>query len=147
MTPPVSATDARPAAVSAPPPRTGLLRVAPLLALTGVLVALVGIGLVLRPLSTPTQDCGTALTFLLDGEPNQWVSVDQPPEGVSPDQARDNNEHPCQERAANQARPAGALVFLGTFVGLVAAISEIAVRNVDRRRLRRSRGEQASPEG
>lgn len=140
-------TRAGPPEAPEPPPRTGLLRVAPLVALLGVVAALVGVGLVLRPLSTPTQDCGTALTFLLDGEPNQWVSVDDPPEGVTPEQARDNNEHPCQERAANQARPAAALAFVGTFVALVAAISEIAVRIADRRRQHRARGEQGAPGG
>lgn len=135
-------TRAGPPEAPEPPPRTGLLRVAPVVALLGVVAALVGVGLVLRPLSTPTQDCGTALTFLLDGEPNQWVSVDDPPEGVTPEQARDNNEHPCQERAANQARPAAALAFGGTFVAFVAALSEIAVRNVGRRRQHRARSGQ-----
>lgn len=127
------------------PPRTGLVRVAPVVALVGVLVALVGVALVSRPLSTPTQDCGTALTFLLDGEPNQWVSVDDPPEGVTSDQARDNNDHPCQERAANQARPAAALVFVGTFVGVTAAASEVVVRILDRRATRSRHREDSPP--
>lgn len=130
--PATDSPDPDPSAV--PPPRTGLLRVAPMVAIVGILVAVIGVGLVLRPLSTPTQDCGTALTFLLDGEPNQWVDVNDPPDGVTPEQAQANNDHPCQERAANQARPAAVLVAGGTLAALLAAIAEITARNIERRR-------------
>ena len=145
MTAPVTTTDAPGSEMPAPKPRTGLLRIAPVVALVGIVVALMGIGLVSRPLSTPTQDCGTALTFLLDGEPNQWVSVENPPDGVTADQARANNDHPCQERAANQARPAAVLVFLGTLVALTAAITEAVTRNLDRRRHIRALRHRVSP--
>lgn len=116
------------------PRRTGLVKVAPVVAVVGLVVALIGVGLVLRPLSTPTQDCGTALTFLLDGEPNQFVNPNNPPEGVTPEQAQANNEHPCQERAANQARPAALMVTVGTLAALIAAITESTARYAGRRR-------------
>lgn len=94
----------------------------------GVLVALVGLVWGTRPLSTPTQDCGTPFSFLLDGEVDIYVSTENPPEGVTPAAAAANNAAPCQERAADRALPAGALVVGGTLVGAVAAAVELGTR-------------------
>lgn len=137
-TPPVS-TAGRPTplpvTVMTPPPLRGsrapgarLVRATAALSLVGVLVALLGIGLALRPLSTPTQDCGTAASFLLQGRANEFVDPSNPPEGITAAQAEANNAEPCQERAGNRALPAGALVVGGTVLGLVAVLVESVTR-------------------
>ncbi len=98
------------------------MRITAAVALLGVLVALVGLGLGLRPLATPTQDCGTAATFLLQGLPNEYVDPSNPPEGITRAEAEANNAEPCQERAGNRALPAGVLVVGGvTLVGVGGA--------------------------
>ncbi|MEZ5177453.1 MAG: hypothetical protein R2746_03995 [Acidimicrobiales bacterium] len=124
-----------PATVMAPPPLRGswppgarLVRATAIVGFVAVLVALVGLALGLRPLSTPTQDCGTAASFLLRGKVNVFVDPSNPPEGITRAEAEANNAEPCQERAANRAKPAGALVVGGTFVGLVALLVEWVAR-------------------
>ncbi len=110
------------------PRRSRAVRATAVIALLGVLVALAGAALAALPLRTPTQDCGTALTFLLDGRMNQFVDPASPPAGTTRAEAEANNAEPCQERAANRARPAGALLVGGTLVALVALAVEVVVR-------------------
>lgn len=110
------------------PPGAQAVRVTAVVALIGVLVALVGLGLGLRPLATPTQDCGTAATFLLRGKANEYVDPSNPPAGITSAEAEANNAEPCQERAGNRALPAGLLVVGGTAVGVIALLVEAAVR-------------------
>lgn len=124
-----------PATTMTPPPPRGawppgarLVRATAIVGLVSVLVALVGVGLALRPLSTPTQDCGTPASFLLRGKVNVYVDPENPPEGTSRAEAEANNAEPCQERAANQAKPAGILVVGGTLVGVAALLVEWMVR-------------------
>jgi hypothetical protein len=97
-------------------------------AMVGVVVAGAGLVWGTRPLATPTQDCGTSFSFLLDGRLNEYVDPDNPPSGTTASEAKANNNDPCQERAANQARPAAWLVMGGTLVALVAALIEGGVR-------------------
>lgn len=129
---------------SAPSPRraagTGqrLVTATAVVALVGVLVALLGIVLATRPLRTPTQDCGTAASFLLRGGVDELVNPDDPTPGTTAAEARDNNARPCQERAAARARPAGALVVGGVAVALVSLSIESAVRFGRSRRRRRA---------
>jgi len=97
----------------------------------GLLVALGGIWWGTRPLSTPVQDCGTSFSFLLDGRLNVFVQDPaNPPEGITTEEAQANNADPCQERAANRARPAGALAIGGTLVGAAAAAVDLGVRGL-----------------
>ncbi|CAN5519080.1 hypothetical protein BH10ACT1_BH10ACT1_06620 [soil metagenome] len=104
------------------------MKITAVVATLGIVIALVGIGLASRPLSTPSQDCGTAVSFLLGGRLNEFVDPGNPPKGVTRAEAEDNNADPCQERAANQARPAGVLVLLGALVALAALLTEFSAR-------------------
>jgi hypothetical protein len=106
-------------------------------ALAGVVAALVGLALVARPLRTPTQDCGTALTFLVSGGVNEYVDPSNPPEGITAADAEDNNADPCQERAGDRALPALLLVVGGTAIGVGALIAEWSLRDRMRRRAHR----------
>ncbi|QXC59868.1 hypothetical protein KSP35_15985 [Aquihabitans sp. G128] len=103
----------------------------------GIVVALLGLFAGTRPLHTPTQDCGTAASFLLDGRVNELVDPSSPPKGTTKAEAEDNNATPCQERAANRARPAGAVVVAGTGAALVALFTELVLRWRLRRRANR----------
>lgn len=125
------------------PHQTRLHRSTPVLATIGVLVALFGLAWGTRPLETPTQDCGTAFSFLLDGRVDQFVDPSNPPEGISPEAAQANNDRPCQERAAGHSRPAAALLVGGTLVAAVAGAVDLGVRGV--RRYRRVHRPSAHP--
>ena len=104
------------------------VRITAVVAFVGVLVALLGMVLLTRPLKTPTQDCGTPITFLTGGKQNVFVDPKSPPKGVTKAEAKANNDEPCQERAFNRALPAGILVVGGTFTALVAMVVETALR-------------------
>ena len=124
-----------PVTVMTPPPLRGarvpgarLVRITAAVALVGVLVALVGLALGLRPLATPTQDCGTAATFLLQGRANEYIDPANPPEGITRAEAEANNAEPCQERAGNRALPAGVMLVGGVTVAVVALLVEGAAR-------------------
>lgn len=114
------------------------MRLTPVFALMGVLLALGGIALAARPLHTETQDCGSAGSFLLDGGVNEFVDPANPPTGVTSAEAKANNIQPCQERAANRGWPAGILVVGGTLAALIALIVEAIARTTfGRQRTRR----------
>lgn len=117
------------------PPRPRGLRVTALVATLGVVVALIGLAQSARPLATPTQDCGTALTFLAGGRVDEFVDPADPPAGVSRAEAEANNAEPCQERAAARALPAGIAVVGGTALGLLA----VGIEGLVRLRLGRAR--------
>jgi hypothetical protein len=121
--PPVGGDPARPR------PKRRLHVATVLIATLGVVVALAGLAWGTRPLATPTQDCGTPFSFLYQGRLNVYVDPADPPAGVSAAEAEANNAEPCQERAADRARPAGALVVGGTLVGAVAAVTDLGVRS------------------
>jgi hypothetical protein len=121
-TPPEAATaDARPS------PR-GVLRATPVLATVGVVLALVGLALLLRPVHTPAQDCGTSLAFILGGRVDVQVSETDPPEGITPAEAKANNAQPCRHRVAEQVGPAAVLFGVGLVAALGAAAVEVALR-------------------
>jgi hypothetical protein len=104
------------------------------IATVGVVLALAGLVWGTRPLETPTQDCGTSFSFLLDGRVDVFVDASNPPEGTTTAQAEANNAEPCQERAAARARPAGALVVGGTLAAALAAVVDLGVRGLRRYR-------------
>ncbi len=113
---------------SQPDAPAGLFRISALVATIGVVIALVGIALMLRPVSTPVQDCGTALGFLLDGGVNEFADPTDPPEGLTAAEVSDNNTRPCRERVADTARPGLALFLAGTLGATGAAVTEVTAR-------------------
>ena len=123
-------TSSRSPAPVSPPARAGnrLLSVTVVVATLGVVVALIGVGWLLRPLSSPTQDCGTAWSFLATGQTNIFVDPTNPPKGITGAEATANNANPCQARAGERAKPAGALVVGGTLLALAAAVVDGIVR-------------------
>jgi hypothetical protein len=127
-----------PVAHHAPPTARRLLAVTPWVAAAGALVALLGLVGLLRPVTTPVQDCGVAAAFLLDGRTNQFANPDAPPDGLTAAEVTANNERPCRDRVADVARPAAIALLVGTAVGIVTAIVEIATRLALRRHRRRS---------
>lgn len=127
-------------AATAPAPH-GLLAATAVIATVGVVVALLGLALVFRTVSTPTQDCGTAIGFLLDGRVNVFVSEDDPPAGITPAEAKANNAEPCRERVADATKPAAILFGAGMVAAIGAAVVEMTVRCrgwLQRRRARRA---------
>jgi hypothetical protein len=108
------------------------VRITAIVALTGVVAALLALGYTALPLRSPTQDCGTALTFLLDGRVDEFVDPNAPDDEFTTEEAVANNTRPCQERAAGRARRAG-VPFVG---GIVAAVSSLVVEQVVRYRFR-----------
>jgi hypothetical protein len=121
------------------PAPTGVLRVTAIIATVGVVAALLGLLLMLRPVTTPTQDCGTSIGFLLDGRVNEFVDEQDPPEGVTAAEAKANNADPCRDRVAERAKPAGILIAGGVLVALVATLVEVGDRGLAWRRRRRAR--------
>lgn len=126
-----------PGAAPARPRPTGVLLATAVIATIGVVVALLGIGILLLPVSTPTQDCGTSLGFLLDGRVNEFVSVDDPPAGITPAEALANNETPCRDRVADRVKPAAVLIGAGLVAALGATVAEITIRLLRRSKRRR----------
>ncbi len=108
------------------------VRTTAIVAFVGLVVALLALGYASLPLRTPTQDCGTALAFLLEGRSNELVDPNAPGDGFTTEEAVANSTRPCQERAAGRARRAG-LPFLG---GIMAASTAFMVEQVVRYRFR-----------
>jgi len=110
-----------------------LLTVTAISGFLGILLALGGVAWLARPLATPTQDCGTAFSFLSEGKLNVYVDPANPPKGITAAEAEANNAKPCQALAGDRARPAAGLVMIGTASALLAAIVELAARTRRRR--------------
>lgn len=148
-TPPPAAAAApavAPATAEAPRP-TGILRATAIIATIGVVVALLGLGLMFLPVQTPTQDCGTAIGFLLDGRVNELVSPTDPPKGTTPAEAKANNANPCRSRVADRTKPAAVLFGAGLVAAVGAAGTEIGIRTtwwLRRRRAHRARAASAA---
>src|SRR5690625_2502205 len=122
--------------------RSSLLQATAIAAFLGLIPIPAGLFTLTRPVSTPLQSCGSAGAFLLEGRVDQPVNPSDPPEGVTDEQIRDHLEHPCQERAANRARPAAAAIVAGLAIITVAGLTEVGVRwrrRVTRRRARHVR--------
>lgn len=142
MTPPTAPpTDDPPvdlqASAPARPRPTGVLRATAVVATLGVVVALLGLGLLLRPVTTPLQDCGTTLRFLLDGGVNEYANPDEPPRGLTADEVRSNNERPCRVRVADAAQVPLVMFAAGLVVSTAAAVAELSVRGWRWRQRRR----------
>ena len=112
----------------APLPGARTVRTTALVAFVAIVIALLGMVALTRPLKTPTQDCGTPISFLTRGKQNVFVDPSSPPKGITKAEAEANNDQPCQERAFNRALPAGIVVVAGTFVALIALVVEFVVR-------------------
>ena len=102
------------------------------------------------PVRTPeVQDCGTPAAYLLDGRvdvipdaQDRILGPDGQPLTLPASAATAARQHPCQDRVADRAVPAGILVLAGTVVGLAALALEVLVV---RPRLRRSLAGAAPP--
>jgi len=94
----------------------------------GVIAALIGLGLLLRPVETPVQDCGAPIAFLLDGRTNVGADPTAPPPGLTAADVRSNNERPCRVRVAEAAKPAGTLIAAGLVAAVGAALVESFAR-------------------
>lgn len=130
-----------PAAAPAPPARPaphGLLRVTAVVAIIGVVVSLIGLAMMLRPVTTPVQDCGTALGFILDGRTDVYADLDDLPPGVTEAEAKANDRNPCRERVADQLRPAAVVFSSGLLVALGASAVELVARFIGWMRRRRA---------
>lgn len=137
-----------PDAAPARPAAHGVVAATAVIATIGVVVALIGLGLMLRTVSTPTQDCGTSLAFLLQGRVNVFVSVDDPPEGITSAEAEANNAEPCRDRVADQVKPAAVLFVAGLIAAVGAALTEVVIRSVGwLRRRKAARAADAQPLG
>ena len=115
------------------------MKVTAIVATIGVVVALVGLLSLLRPVSTPTQDCGTVAGFLLDGRSNVYIDPNDLPKGVTAAEAKANNAHPCRERVADQTKPGAVVLLGGLTVAVGAALVEMTARGLAWRRRRRAR--------
>lgn len=111
----------------AAPPR-GSLRTTAIVATVAVAIALLGLGLMLRPVQSPVQDCGTALAFLLDGRTDVFVDPADPPPGLTAEEVQASNERPCRPRALDTARPGAIAFFGGVLVATAAALTEAGIR-------------------
>lgn len=118
------------------PPPTRLFRATAIVATVGVLVALLGLGLLLRPVRTPIQDCGTQIGFLLDGRANEYADPNNPPKGLTGEEVEAINANPCRSRVADKAKPAGVLLLVGVGSASGAALTEMGVRGLGWRRRR-----------
>lgn len=105
-----------------------LVRLTAWSAAIGLLLTLAGAWVATRTVATPVQDCGVAAAFLLDGRVDVIADPENPPAGLTAEQVEENNDSPCQERAANQARPGLLLVISGVGLGLVAFATETLTR-------------------
>ncbi|MFN8017399.1 MAG: hypothetical protein U0P45_04670 [Acidimicrobiales bacterium] len=110
------------------PPIPRSLRATAIVATVGVVAALVGLVLLLRPVHSPTQDCGLAAAYLLTGRVDQYVDEAAPPKGVTKAEAKANNRRPCRPRVADAARPGLILFSAGLLVAVVAALVELVIR-------------------
>lgn len=110
------------------PPLPRALRATAIIATIGVAVSVLGLLATLRPVRTPTQDCGLAAAFLLSGRVNEYADETAPPRGVTKAEAKANNRRPCRPRVADAARPGIILFVSGLLVALVATIVELLIR-------------------
>ena len=110
------------------PPGRRAVKITAIIALIGVVVSILALVYASLPLRTPTQDCGTAASFLIDGRVNEFPDPNDLPTGVTIDDVDGNARNPCQERAGNRALPAGIVFLLGLVIALGAAAVEFFVR-------------------
>lgn len=124
--------------VGARPRRAGVVRATAWVATVGLILALVGVGLLARPVRTPLQDCGSVYGFLRNGRVDVLGDPANPPEGATKADVVSTNASPCRHRVAAAARPSAVLIPVGTLVALVAVLVEVVARFGLRRRRRRT---------
>lgn len=104
------------------------LRVTALVATVGTVVAMVGLVLLLRPVTTPVQDCGLTVAFILEGRVDVYADPTNPPSGLTTAEVESANAQPCRTRVADAARPGFSLLAIGTVAAVGALILEVAMR-------------------
>lgn len=120
-----------------PAHRRRAFEVTALIATAGVVAALVGVAVLAIPVRSPLQDCGSPFAFLYDGRTDVTGDPARPPEGASPADVKATNARPCRPRVADRARPAAALLGVGTTFALGATVTETVIRWRARRRSNR----------
>ena len=110
------------------PPRAGILRGTAVVAAIGLVVALAGLGILGLPVHTPLQDCGTSITYLLDGRVDVAGDPAHPPAGATKADVLANNAKMCRPRVADRAKVAAPLLLGGLLVVIATAGVEASVR-------------------
>jgi hypothetical protein len=141
---------------SVPPPADGPRRLARA-TLAGAWASLLLFGvaalLLVIPVEVPeVEDCGTPLTYLLEGPVDVIPTedgrfLDQQGEVVTldADATREARSRPCRERVADLAVPAALLIALATLVGFVAFVVELFVVRPRQRRALAARADAPAP--
>ncbi len=149
--------DLPPPPPAVPPPADGPRRLARMtLAMAWASVLLFGVAalLLVIPVDVPeVQDCGTPLSYLLEGpvdviptEDGRFLDEQGEVVTLDADVARDARDRPCRERIAMLAVPAAVLVAVATLVGMTAFVVELfVVRPRQRRALAASRDDASPP--
>lgn len=109
------------------------------LALAGFAVAIV---LLAIPVQVPgVQQCGAPGAYLVDGRldvvpdaNDQILGPEGDPITLDAEDAQSARDHPCRERVADRAVPAGILILTSTVVGLGAFAVEVLMVRPRRRR-------------
>lgn len=141
------ATEPTPGAAPAGRPGpTRLQRTTAIIATLGVAVAVLGLLALLRPISTPAVECGSSLTVLLDGRPDQFIDPSDPPAGVTAEEAEAHNAEMCRARVADAARPAVIAIAVGILVAIGAVVVEAVERALAWRQRVRARRTPVAPE-
>jgi hypothetical protein len=134
--PPAPGPETRPALPSA----RSLLGITAIVATVGVAAVLLGIGLALRTVHSPIQDCGTVAGFLLDGRSDRQVDPGDPGDGIPRAAAEAALEKGCRSRVADAAAAPGYLMAGGLVVAVLAGATEVVDRSWRRHRRRHPRG-------
>lgn len=121
------------------PPATSLLGITAIVATAGVVALLVGLGLALRTVHSPVQDCGTVAGFLLDGRSDRVVDPGDPKDGITRAAAEAAIARGCRARVADAAKAPGYLMAGGLVVAVLGAGVEVVDRSWRRHRRRHPR--------
>jgi hypothetical protein len=121
------------------PPATSLLGLTAIVATAGVVVMLIGLGLALRTVHSPIQDCGTVAGFLLDGRSDRLVDPSDPDDGITRSAAEAAIRRGCHERVTDAAKAPGVLMAGGLVVAVLGAGTEVVDRSWRRHRRRHPR--------
>ena len=151
--------DLPPPPPAVPPPADGPRRLARMtLAMAWASVLLFGVAalLLVIPVEVPeVQDCGTPLSYLLEGpvdviptEDGRFLDEQGEVVTLDADAAREARDRPCRERIAMLAVPAAVLIAVATLVGMTAFVVELfVVRPRQRRALAASRDDDLTAPG
>jgi hypothetical protein len=148
--------DLPPPPPAVPPPADGprrLARAALAMAWASLLLYGVAALLLVIPVEVPeVQDCGTPVSYLLEGpvdvvptEDGRFLDEQGEVVTLDADATREARDRPCRERIAALAVPAAALIVVATLVGLTAFVVELFVVRPRQRRALAAARDDAAP--